>query len=90
MSLKISIVTTCLNEYSKIENTLKSVIFQTYPNFEYIVIDGGSTDGTANLISKYKNKLFYYISETDIGIYDAMNKGAKIATGDYLLFLNAG
>jgi len=87
---KISIITVVFNNVENIEKTIKSVFNQTYKNIEYIVIDGGSTDGTIDIIKKYKKNIDYWISEPDKGIYDAMNKGAKKATGDYLYFLNSG
>ena len=67
-----------------------SVLGQTYPDIEYIIIDGGSTDGTVDIIKKYTGRLAYWISEPDKGIYDAMNKGIAVATGDYINFMNAG
>lgn len=88
--LKISIVTVCFNAASIIEQTISSVINQSYKNVEYIIIDGGSTDGTIDIIQKKQQYLTYWISEPDHGIYDAMNKGASAATGDYIFFLNAG
>jgi glycosyltransferase involved in cell wall biosynthesis len=69
---------------------MNSVLNQTFQDFEYIVIDGGSTDGSVNLIRKSKDSLAYWISEKDTGIYNAMNKGIKQARGEYLLFLNSG
>ena len=87
---KISIVTISYNIVSNIEKTIQSVINQSYPNIEYIVIDGGSTDGTLDIIKKYSDKITYWVSEPDKGIYDAMNKGIDAATGDWINFLNAG
>ena len=87
---KISIVTISYNIVSSIEKTILSVISQTYSNIEYIVIDGGSTDGTVDIIKKYSNKISYWVSERDKGIYDAMNKGIEAATGDWINFMNAG
>lgn len=87
---KVTIVTVCLNAVNDIEKTLTSVVNQTYPNIEYIIIDGGSNDGTINIIEKYIDKIKYYISEPDEGIYNAMNKGIKIATGEWINFMNAG
>lgn len=87
---KISIVTVVYNGVSLIERTIISVLSQTYTNIEYIIIDGASTDGTLNLIEKYESKIALIHSGKDDGIYDAMNKGLKDSTGDYILFLNAG
>ena len=87
---KISIITVCFNCEELIERTINSVIDQTYANIQYVVIDGGSTDNTLNIIKKYKNRIDVIISEKDDGIYDAMNKGLEYATGDLIYFLNAG
>lgn len=87
--MKISIITVCLNTVNTIEETFLSIFNQTYKNIELIVIDGVSKDGTIEVINKYKDKIFYFISEPDNGIYDAMNKGIKASTGDFILFLNA-
>jgi glycosyltransferase involved in cell wall biosynthesis len=86
---KISVVTVCYNAVSSLEKTILSVLNQTYSNVEYIVIDGGSKDGTVDIIKNYKDRLAYWISEPDDGIYDAMNKGIKVATGDYINFMNS-
>ena len=86
---KISLITVSYNAASTIEATILSVIKQTYPLIEYIIIDGKSTDRTLDIIKKYNKNISFWISEKDGGIYDAMNKGLKIATGDYLLFLGA-
>jgi family 2 glycosyltransferase len=86
---KISEVTVVYNAVHTIEQTIVSVLDQTYPNVEYIIIDGGSTDGTVDIIRKYEDRLAYWCSEKDNGIYDAVNKGAEKATGDYVHFLNA-
>ena len=87
---KISIITVSFNAEKYIERTIKSVINQTYPNIEYIVIDGASKDGTMDIVKKYANKIDYYISEPDKSHFDAMNKGLAKATGDYILYMNAG
>ena len=89
-NVKISIVTVCYNAVAVIEKTIQSVLSQTYRNIEYIVIDGASTDGTIDVLKKYQTKISCFISEPDEGIYDAMNKGLKIATGEWICFMNAG
>lgn len=86
----ISVITVVRNDVSHIEQTMLSVLNQTYPNVEYIVIDGGSTDGTVDIIMKYADKLAFWVSEPDGGIYPAMNKGASHASGDWVCFINSG
>lgn len=86
----VSIITVVYNGVNFIEETILSVINQTYPNKEFIIIDGGSTDGTLEIIRKYQDKINYWVSEPDRGIYDAMNKGIASAKGEWLNFLNAG
>lgn len=86
---KISVITASYNSAEFIERTIISVLSQNYPNLEYIIIDGGSTDGTVDIIKKYEDRLAYWYSESDNGQYDAINKGFKKATGDILAFLNA-
>ena len=90
MHPKLSVITIVYNNVKDIERTMLSVLGQTYKNIEYILIDGASTDGTKDLIYKYKSRLAQFISEPDNGIYDAMNKGLSLATGDYVLFMNSG
>jgi len=85
----ISIITVVFNEVETIEQTIKSVLSQTYPNKEYIIIDGGSTDGTLDIILRYEDRIDHWISEPDHGIFDAMNKGIQIAKGDLIGIINA-
>ena len=88
--MKISIITPTYNSVKTISRTIDSVIYQSYKDIEYIIIDGGSTDGTDSIVSKYKDELnIKFISEKDSGIYDAMNKGIKMATGDIIGILNS-
>ena len=86
----LSIITINLNNAEGLETTIRSVINQTYSDFEYIVIDGGSTDGSVDVIKKYADKLSYWVSEHDAGIYNAMNKGIRKSGGEYCQFLNSG
>jgi len=88
--LKFTLITVCYNAESCIEATIKSVVNQNYKKFEYIIIDGGSTDNTLKIIKKYKGDIDVIISEQDKGIYDAMNKGLSKARGQFVNFLNAG
>lgn len=85
-----SIITICFNEKDGITSTIESICGQTYKNYEWIVIDGGSTDGTIEILESYRSSMSIFISEADEGIYDAMNKGIKKASGKYLLFMNGG
>jgi glycosyltransferase involved in cell wall biosynthesis len=87
--LKISIITVCFNSATTLEDAIKSVLAQNYLDIEYIVIDGGSTDGTASILKKYKGRIAKIVSEPDDGIYDAMNKGIILATGDAIGILNS-
>ena len=87
---KLSVITVTFNAEQTLERTLKSVCLQSYPEIEHIIVDGLSTDHTIDLIHKYDNDKLLWTSEPDNGLYDAMNKGIKMATGDYLCFLNAG
>ena len=85
-----SVITVSFNNALELERTILSVINQNYKNFEFIIIDGGSTDNSIEIIKKYKDSISFWLSEQDDGIYDAMNKGANIAKGSWLNFMNAG
>jgi glycosyltransferase involved in cell wall biosynthesis len=85
----ISIITAVFNGAATLEQTIRSVAGQNFKNFEYIVVDGGSTDGTINLLNKYADNIDYWVSEPDKGIYDALNKGIDLARGDWLYFIGA-
>ncbi|MBI4947160.1 MAG: glycosyltransferase [Bacteroidetes bacterium] len=87
---KLSIITVNLNNVDGLLKTIESVVEQTFSDYEYIVIDGGSIDGSVESIKKYADKIRYWVSEPDKGIYNAMNKGIKQAKGEYCLFLNSG
>lgn len=87
---KFSIITVTYNAADTIEDTIQSVISQTYHHVEYIIIDGASKDNTLNIVDRYREHITCLVSEPDRGLYDAMNKGMQLATGDYLCFLNAG
>ena len=95
MNDKVSVITVCYNAEASIENTLKSVLEQTYKNYEYVIVDGASKDNTLKIIEEYKAKFeekginATVISEKDNGIYDAMNKGVKFCSGEWLIYLNA-
>jgi glycosyltransferase len=88
--MKVSIITVCLNSAETIEDTIKSILSQDYEEIEYIIVDGGSTDGTLDILKKYRGQIHKYISESDKGVYDAMNKGIKLSTGNIVGFLNSG
>ncbi|MDQ1161021.1 glycosyltransferase involved in cell wall biosynthesis [Chryseobacterium sp. SORGH_AS 447] len=87
--MKISIITVCYNSETTLEDTIKSVAAQTYQDIEYIIVDGNSKDETLNIIKKYTDTVTKWISEKDRGLYDAMNKGIHMATGDYIGILNS-
>lgn len=88
--MKLSIITINRNNANGLDKTIQSVINQSYEDFEYIVIDGNSTDHSIDIIKKYNSNINYWVSETDKGIYNAMNKGIAKANGNYVLFLNSG
>ena len=87
--MKISIITICYNSSETIEDTIKSVISQDYTHIEYIIVDGQSSDNTLEIVNKYKDHVSKIVSEPDKGIYDAMNKGVELATGDFVGILNS-
>jgi glycosyltransferase involved in cell wall biosynthesis len=90
MKPTLSVITIVYNNARDIERTMLSVLHQTYQQIEYVVVDGASTDSTLDIIKRYENRIAKLISEEDKGIYDAMNKGLKLATGDYVIFMNSG
>ena len=85
-----SIITVTFNAEKFLERTILSVLGQTYPRIEYILVDGASKDGTLAIVENYAPRIDKWVSEPDAGLYDAMNKGMKMASGDYICFLNAG
>ena len=87
---KFSIITVTYNAGKTLEKTIQSIISQSYRNVEYIIVDGKSKDNTLQIADTYKQGIHCIVSEPDKGLYDAMNKGIRLATGDYLCFLNAG
>lgn len=87
--MRVSIITVCYNAVNTIEQTIKSVLGQSYRDIEYVIIDGKSTDGTLDILEKYRDKIAGFVSETDDGIYDAMNKGIRMATGEIVGIINA-
>lgn len=88
--MRLSIITINYNNKNGLQKTIDSVISQTFTDFEWIIIDGGSTDGSKELIEQYNDNISYWVSEPDKGIYNAMNKGIEVANGEYCLFLNSG
>lgn len=86
----ITVVTVVYNGKETLEETVLSVLNQSYDNIEYIIVDGGSIDGTLDIIKKYEEKIDYWISESDKGVYDAMNKGIDLTTGEWINFMNSG
>ena len=87
--MKISVITATYNSCSTVRDAIESVLSQTWPDVEYIVIDGGSRDGTVDILNEYRHRFAYFISEPDKGIYDALNKGIRAATGDVIGFLHS-
>lgn len=87
---KFSLITVTYNAEAVLEDTIQSIVTQTYKNIEYLIIDGGSQDGTLSIVNRYREHIHAVVSEPDKGLYDAMNKGLQRATGDYVCFLNAG
>jgi glycosyltransferase involved in cell wall biosynthesis len=88
--MKISIITVVFNSEAYIRATIENILAQDFPNLEFIVVDGKSTDATMSIVEEYKDRIDIIVSEPDKGIYDAMNKGLRLATGDYVLFINSG
>ena len=88
--MKLSIITINLNNAKGLRDTIESVIQSTFTDFEYLIIDGGSTDDTIKVIKEYERNIKFWVSEKDTGIYDAINKGIKLAQGEYIYFLNSG
>ena len=88
--MKLSVITINYNNCDGLRKTIESVVNQTCYDFEYIIIDGGSTDGSVDVIKEYADKIGYWVSEADNGCYHAMNKGIKVATGEYVIFMNSG
>lgn len=90
ITVKFTVITVCFNAADSIARTIRSVIGQTYKDLEYIIVDGGSTDGTLDIINSYPDRISKILCEPDHGIYDAMNKGIRLSHGDYVCFMNAG
>ena len=88
--MKLSVITINYNNRDGLRKTIESVVNQTYKDFEYIVIDGGSNDGSVDVIKEYADRIDYWVSEPDKGIYNAMNKGIDVANGEYCIFMNSG
>ncbi|HRP82188.1 MAG TPA: glycosyltransferase, partial [Flavobacteriales bacterium] len=88
--MKVSVITVCFNAAAEIDETIRSVMVQDHGDIEHIVIDGGSTDGTQQRVLRYTECIAHFISEKDNGVYDAMNKGLRVATGEVVAFVNAG
>ncbi|MEO7292773.1 MAG: glycosyltransferase family 2 protein, partial [Ginsengibacter sp.] len=89
MSMKVSIITVTYNSAKYVDDCINSIIRQNYKNIEYIIIDGNSTDGTLDIIKKHSDHIFKWVSQEDSGMYDALNKGIRLATGDIVGILNS-
>jgi glycosyltransferase involved in cell wall biosynthesis len=88
--MRLSVITINYNNQEGLRKTIESVVKQTYNDIEYIIIDGGSTDGSVDVIKEFEDKINYWVSESDNGCYHAMNKGTELASGDYVIFMNSG
>ena len=88
--MKFSIITVNYNNAAGLENTIKSVLSQTHADFDFVVIDGGSSDSSKGIIEQYRARISYWVSEKDMGVYNAMNKGIRAAKGDFVIFMNSG
>ena len=88
--MKLSIITVNFNDAEGLERTIRSVISQTFHDYEFIIIDGGSSDNSKSIIEQHENQINYWVSEPDNGIFNAMNKGIIASKGDYLIFMNSG
>lgn len=88
--MKVSVITVCYNDRSGLEKTIKSVLSQRGVDLDYIIMDGGSSDGSADLVAQYRDQAAHAISEKDNGVFDAMNKGLALAIGEYVIFMNSG
>lgn len=86
----LSVITVTFNSVQTIERTILSVIYQSFSDYEYLIVDGGSTDGTVDVIKRYQEQIDFFSSESDNGIYDAMNKAAAIASGEFVIYINSG
>src|SRR5659263_50658 len=88
--MKVSIITVNLNNDDGLPKTIESILSQSFIDYEYLIIDGGSTDNSLDILIKYANRITYWVSEPDKGIYNAMNKGIAHATGEWIIFMNSG
>lgn len=88
--MKISVITVCYNAEACLEKTIRSVVRQRYQDYEYVIVDGASSDGTVDIIKRYEAQITHWVSEPDSGIYNAMNKAVRMCSGEYCIFMNAG